>query len=447
MSQAAISGIRSPTVIDAIGRSDAFRGSAAAGWLVIVAFFGGLGGWAWMAPLNGAVVATGVVKVDGNRKSVQHLDGGIVKQLRVKEGDKVKVGEILIDLDDTQARAEVDVLSEQLIVLRATEERLRAEFAGGSALVVPVDLKRRKDNQLVGSIWDNQVRQFESRRTALDGQRNIIKEKVAQLQHQIVGGEAQVKAYKTQFDSVQNEMKTITPLVEQGLISRPRFLQLERAAAGLDGQSADAMANIARARQAIAEQQQQIAQLDNDRMTEVTKDLRDVQAKLLEIIPRLMNARAVLSRMEIRSPYSGRVVGLNMFSVGGVIQRGERIMDVVPEKDALVVETQVAVDDISEVRPEMRAEIHLTAYKQRITPIVHGTVLQISADRFTENRTGTPYYTALLKIDENELAEMPNIQLYPGMPATVMIPTTTRTAFEYLVGPLVLSFKHGFRQR
>jgi HlyD family type I secretion membrane fusion protein len=207
------------------------------------------------------------------------------------------------------------------------------------------------------------------------------------------------------------------------------------------------MANIAKARQAIAEQQQQVAQLDNDRMAEVTKDLRDVQAKLLEVIPRRLNARVVLTRMEIRSPYSGRVVGLNMFSVGGVIQRGEKIMDVVPEKDALVVETQIAVDDISEVRPEMRAEIHLTAYKQRITPIVHGTVLQISADRFTENRTGTPYYTALLKIDETELAEMPNIQLYPGMPATVMIPTTARTAFEYVVGPLLMSFKHGFRQR
>jgi HlyD family type I secretion membrane fusion protein len=224
-------------------------------------------------------------------------------------------------------------------------------------------------------------------------------------------------------------------------------LQLERAAAGLDGQSADATANIARARQAIAEQQQQMAQLDNDRMADVTKDLRDVQAKLLEIIPRLMNARAVLARMVIRSPYAGRVVGLNVFSVGGVIQRGDKILDVVPEKDMLVVEIQVAVDDISELRPEMRAEVHLTAYKQRITPIVHGTVIQISADRLTENRTGAPYYTALLRLNESELAEMPNIQLYPGMPATVMIPTTERTAFEYLVGPLIMSLKHGFRQK
>jgi HlyD family type I secretion membrane fusion protein len=447
MSQAAISTMQRTSVLDATGRKDSFRGSAAAGWLVILAFFGGLGTWSLMAPLNGAVVGNGIVKVDGNRKSVQHLDGGIIKEMRVREGDRVLVGDALIVLDDTQARAECDVLSEQFIVLRATEERLRTEFLGGSELVLPVDLKVNREDEHVKSIWDNQVRQFESRHAALDGQRIIIKEKIAQLQYQILGGEAQVKAFNAQLDSVREEMKSIAPLVEKGLISRPRYLQLERSAVGLEGQAADALANIAKARQAIAEQQQQIAQLVNDRMADVTKDLRDIQAKVLEVIPRLMNARAVLTRMEIRSPYSGRVVGLNVFSVGGVVQRGEKILDVVPEKDGLVVETQVAVDDISEVRPEMRAEVHLTAYKQRITPIVHGTVLQVSADRLTESRTGTPYYTALLKMDETELAEMPNIQLYPGMPATVMIPTSARTAFEYLVGPLMMSFKHAFRQR
>ncbi|WP_280971384.1 HlyD family type I secretion periplasmic adaptor subunit [Bradyrhizobium sp. ISRA430] len=444
MTRAAISATWPAALADPVGPSDSYRGSAVAGWLVILAFFGGLGVWSVTAPLNGAVVANGIVKVDGNRKSVQHLDGGIVKELRVREGDQVEVGETLIVLDDTQARAEFDVLSEQFTVLRATEERLRTEFTGGSSLVVPADVGEETQAR---SIWDNQVRQFESRRVALDGQRNIIREKISQLEHQIVGGEAQVRALNAQLDSVREEMKSIAPLVDKGLIARPRYLQLERAGAGLDGQSADAMANIAKARQAIAEQQQQIVQLDNDRMADVTKELRDVQAKLLEVIPRLANAGAVLTRMEIRSPYAGRVVGLTVFSVGGVIQRGEKILDVVPEKDALVVETQVAVEDISEVRPKMRAEVHLTAYKQRITPIVHGTVLQVSADRLTENRTGTPYYTALLKLDEAELADMPNVQLYPGMPATVMVPTTERTAFEYLVGPLVMSFKHGFRQK
>jgi membrane fusion protein, type I secretion system len=237
------------------------------------------------------------------------------------------------------------------------------------------------------------------------------------------------------------------PLLEKGLVARPRVLQLERTAAGLDGQIADAKASIAKARQAIAEQVQQTAQLDNDRMMEVAKDLRDTQAKLVEVIPKLMHAQSVLNRIEIRSPYSGQVVGLNVFSVGGVINRGDKIMDVVPDRDSLVIEAQVAVEDISDVHPDMRAEVHLTAYKQRTTPIVHGDVLQVSADRLTDSKTNNPYFVALVRIDATELAALPHIRLYPGMPATVMIPTVDRTALDYLVGPLAMSFNHAFRQR
>jgi HlyD family type I secretion membrane fusion protein len=152
-------------------------------------------------------------------------------------------------------------------------------------------------------------------------------------------------------------------------------------------------------------------------------------------------------RMEIRSPYAGRVVALNVFSVGGVIQRGDKILDIVPDQDSLTIEAQVAVEDISDVHPNMRAEVHLTAYKQRIVPIIHGDIVQVSADRLTDPKTNNPYYTAFVRIDLGELADMPNIRLYPGMPATVMIPTIQRTAFDYLVGPLVMSFNHSFRQK
>jgi HlyD family type I secretion membrane fusion protein len=224
-------------------------------------------------------------------------------------------------------------------------------------------------------------------------------------------------------------------------------LQLERTALGLEGLIADANANIAKARQAIAEQQQQSAQLDNDRMADVTKDLRDIQAKMLEVIPKAMNAKAVLGRMEIRSPYAGRVVALNVFSVGGVIQRGDKILDIVPDQDSLTIEAQVAVEDISDIHPNMRAEVHLTAYKQRIVPIIHGDVIQVSADRLTDPKTNNPYYIAFVRVDQAELAGMPNIKLYPGMPATVMIPTIERTALDYLVGPLIMSFNHSFRQK
>jgi HlyD family type I secretion membrane fusion protein len=427
--------------------SDSMWRSTLAGVAIIALFFGGFGYWAATAPLNGAVVANGVVKVEGNRKSVQHLDGGIVKELRVKEGDKVRAGDVLIILDDSQARAEFEVFTQQHLVLRATEERLKAELASAAGLTMPADLEARAAEPNVVGVWLGQVSQFESRRTSLEGQRKVVKEKIAQLEHQIVGTEAQLKAYRAQLVSVRKELESYKPLLEKGLITLGRYSQIERAGQGIEGQAADAAAAIARARQAIAEQAQQMAQLDNERMTEVTRDLRDTQAKLLEVVPKLANARAVLSRIEIRSPYTGRVVGLAVFSVGGVIARGEKILDVVPEQDSLIVEAQVAVEDISDVRPNMRAEVHLTAYKQRITPVINGDVVSISADRLTDPKTSQPYYVALVRIDKDQLAALPHIQLYPGMPATVMLPTEVRTAFDYLVGPLLQSFDRAFRQR
>jgi HlyD family type I secretion membrane fusion protein len=425
--------------------SDSIKRVALTGWLIIAVFFGGIGAWAATAPLNGAVVGNAVVKVEGNRKSIQHLDGGIVKELRIKEGDTVGTGDVLIVLDETQARAEHDVLSQQYMVLRATEARLLAELDHSSELAMPADLKT-PDNYFK-SVWNGQLSQFESRRAAIEGQRSVIREKINQLGSQIVGAKAQVKAFTDQISSVRAEAKDIAPLVERGLIARPRILQLERTAFGLEGQIADANANIAKARQAIAEQEQQIAQLDNDRMADITKDLRDTQAKMLEVIPKAMNAKAVLGRMEIRSPYAGRVVALTVFSVGGVVQRGEKILDIVPDQDALTIEAQIAVEDISDIRPNMRAEVHLTAYKQRIVPIVHGDVIQVSADRLVDPKTNNPYYVAFVRVDAAELAALPNVKLYPGMPATVMIPTIQRTALDYIVGPMVMSFNHSFRQK
>jgi epimerase transport system membrane fusion protein len=429
------------------GPSDSARSAVIGGWIIIGLFFGVFGAWAMTAPLNGAVVAEAIVKVEGNRKSVQHLDGGIVKELRVKEGDKVKAGDVLIVLDDNQARAEYEVLSQQYLILRLTEERLRTEYIRASELALPADLKDRANDPDVQSIWKGQIHQFESRAAALDGQRNVIREKIAQLESQIKGAEAQVQAYHKQYESVQKELASITPLVEKGLIARPRYLQLERSGVALEGQAAETLASIAKAREAIAEQTKQIAQLENDRLADIAKELRDTQAKLLEVIPRRANAQAVLGRVEIRAPYTGRVVGLNVFSVGGVINRGDKILDIVPEEESLTIDAQIAVEDISEVHPGMRADIHLTAYKQRITPVVRGEVIQVSADRLTDSRTGVPYYVALIRVDEKELAIIPTGRLYPGMPATVMIPTIERTAFDYVVGPLVMSFNRAFRQR
>jgi HlyD family type I secretion membrane fusion protein len=427
--------------------SDSSRIPAFAGWLIIALFFGGLGVWSAIAPLDGAIVSNGVIKVDGNRKSVQHLDGGMVKQLRVKEGDKVEVGDVLIVLDDTQSRAELDILTQQYLVLRATEVRLLAELSYATELGMPAELSARITDPYVASVWTGQIKQFETRRSAIDGQRRVIGEKIEQLKAQIEGAQAQTRAFSEQLQSVRDEADSVAPLVEKMLLPRPRLLQLQRTASALEGQMADAQANIAKFRQAIGEQDLQIAQLDKERMAEVTRDLREVHAKLVEVLPKRTNAEAVLSRMEIRAPYSGRIVGLNMFSVGGVIQRGEKILDIVPSDDELTIEVQIPVEDIGEMHPDMRAEVQLTAYKQRIVPTVPGRVVRVSADRLTDPKSNASYFIASVRPDPAELAKLPGVHLYPGMPASVMIPTESRTALDYVLGPLLGSFHHAFRQK
>jgi epimerase transport system membrane fusion protein len=431
------------------------RGAIAAGFGVIAVFFFGIGGWAAYAPLNGAVVAPGVVKVEGNRKTIQHLDGGIVKELLVKEGEWVFPSQRLMVLEDTQARAAVDMLSQQSYVLRAQEARLLAERDGDKAIAFPDELSSQRDDLAIRKILDTETKQFEIRRTGLEGQVSVLKQRIAELREQISGAEAQQTAVKESLAIVAAELKDQQFLLDKGLTQRPRVLELERTAAGMKGQQGDLIGAVAKARQAIGEIELQIVQARNDRMTEVAKDLREAQAKLSDVIPRLQAARDVLDRTVIRSPYTGNVVDLSVFSVGGVIQRGEKIMDIVPSLlpgqpnflNGLVTEANINVDDIHDVRAGMRAELHFTAYKQRLIPIIHGEVIDVSADRLTDKRTGTPYYTALIKFDEQELAASKEVKLFPGMAVTVMIPTTERTALDYLIGPIAASFDQSFRQK
>jgi HlyD family type I secretion membrane fusion protein len=427
--------------------SDSARGPMIAGWIILLVFFGGLGSWAFTAPLNSAVVGEAVVKVEGNRKSVQHLDGGIVRELLVKEGDRVLVGEVLIVLDDTQVRAERDVLAQQSVVLRAIEARLTAELSGSGTVVFPPDLVARIDEPLARAALDAQRSEFDSRRAALAGEEQILEQRLSQLAEQIVGGQGQEQAFREQLRSVQEERRSLDDLFTKGLVTRPRLLQLERTATGLEGQIASTVASIATAGRTMTEYDRQITQIQKARMAEVTGSLTEVQSKLLDLVPHLHNAEAILGRMEIRSPYAGAVVDLNVHSVGAVIGRGERILDIVPIQPSLVVEARIGVEDISDLQPGMGAEVHFTSYKQRLIPVIHGTVSQVSADRLTDERTGHAYYLAEVEVDQVELAANAAIKLYPGMPATVMVTTRERTAIDYLLGPLTESFDRSFRQR
>ena len=418
-----------------------------AGAAIMAAFFLGLGGWAAFAPLNSAAVAPAVVKVEGNRKSVQHLEGGIVKELRVSEGDKVATEQTLILLDDTQARAAVDVYSKQYDELTAQEARLIAERDGAAAVQFPQALIARRAEPDVAAIIAGQTNLFKSRRTTLTGTVDVLRKKISQTQEQIVGLEGQAAAYKRQLQSTHNENNGLRDLFKKGYVPRQRMLELERSEAALEGQIAEVSSNILRARQSIEEVNVQIVQAQSDRLAQVANDLRDVQVKLLEIGPKVSSAKETLRRTEIRSPYAGVVVGLTAFSLGGVISPGEKIMDVVPEKGGLIVEATVAPEDVKDLHVGMRAEVHLTAYKQRTVPIIHGKVLQVSADRLTDTKTGAGYYLAQVKVDEQELAELKDVRLAPGMPALVMIPTGERSALDYLLRPLTDSLRKSFREQ
>ena len=429
------------------GLSDSARGPVIAGWLILAIFFGGFGTWAALAPLNGAVVGSAVVKVEGNRKSVQHLDGGIVTSISVREGDHVRQGDVLMTLDDTDTRAQADILSQQVVLLRAMQARLQSELAGDAAVVFPPELTAIASQASVRAAMDGQIREFENRATALAGQKSVLEQRIAQLRASISGDEARRSAYQSQLDSVIGERLSLTPLIEEGLLTRARTLQLDRTEAGIHGQIDDASAEIERNQQAIGENEQQIAQLAKDRAAQASADLSETRAKLLDALPRLQSAEGALDRATLRAPYSGTVVGLNVFSVGGVVARGERLLDIVPEGTPLTVEAQIGIDDIADVHPGMTAEVHYASYKQRTLPLIHGQVTEISADRLPDERTGLAYYTAGIAVDPKEMAATPEIQLQPGMAATVMVTTEARSALDYLIGPLATSFNQAFRQK
>ena len=331
--------------------------------------------------------------------------------------------------------------------MRAQEARLLAERDSKPSIGFPADLLARREEPEVDKLLSTETRQFQIRRTSLEGQIDVLNQRIHQSDEQIAGLQAQQVAVRKQIEIITAQLHDEYFLLEKGLTHRPRVLELERAAAGLRGQDGDITASIARARQAIGEMQFQIIQAGNDRVTDVAKDLRDTQAKLVDLFPRLQAAQDVLDRTQMRTPYSGVVVDLGVFSVGAVIQRGDKVMDIVPAQNELTVEANVNVDDIHEVHPGMRAEVHFTAYKQRVIPVIHGVVVDVSADRLTDKRTGQPYYTAVVRVDREELAMSKEIELYPGMAATVMIETQARTALDYLLGPVVASFDQSFRQK
>lgn len=417
--------------------SDSPRAAILFGVAIIAVFFGGFGTWAAVAPFDSAVVAPAFVKVESTRKTVQHLEGGIIRQIRVKEGQRVSAGAELIVLDQTQARSNYEIFAKQVDGLRAQEVRLIAELNHQPRVEFPAELVVREADPEIAKILQSELQQFEARRTALEGQTTILRQRIAQTKEQIVGTQAQLTAITRQLQLIGDELKDTRWLYDRGGTTLIRLRQLERTEAALHGQIGELQSNIGKLNEQIGESERQIIQLTHDQQTSVTKDLREVQGRIFEILPRLLAAKDTLDRTTIKSPNDGFVVGLTTFTLGGVIKPGEAVMQVIPEGDTLVLEAQVRVEDIESLRPSLDAIVHLTAFKERLTPIVHGKVTKVAADRLTDQRTGQPYYTIEVTIAHDQLTPERRKNLYPGMPANVSIPFGKRTALDYLVRPLM----------
>jgi HlyD family type I secretion membrane fusion protein len=418
-----------------------------AGVLIIVLFFGGFGAWAGLAPLASSAVAQGSVRVEGNRKTLQHLEGGIIQELLVKEGDVVQRDQILIRLDRTVAQSRFETVRHQFDLLKASEARLLAEQARSDRLIFPQELEDRRDEPRIATLLGGQEQIFATRRQSYKGQNEILQARIDQLRSQIEGQRAQQLSSERQLELIRKEQATVADLVSKGLEREPRLLDLQRRAAALQGARAESQSEIARVQQTVGETELRILALDNEQAEKVAAELKDTQADLARAEEELGATADVLRRRELRAPLAGTVLNLKYFTAGGVIAPGTPIMDIVPNEDRLLIEAQLSPLDIDVVRPGLPAEIRLSAYKQRRMPILDGRLIQISADRLLNERDGAPYYKALIEVDAKELAELDGVELYPGMPADVMIKIGERTFFEYLTSPIHDSFSRAFHEQ
>ena len=419
-----------------------------AGLLVIVLFFGGFGAWAGLAPLASSAVANGAIRVEGNRKTLQHLEGGIIQELLVKEGDIVQRDQILLRLDRTAAQSRFETVRHQYDLLKASEVRLLAEQAGSDRLVFPQDLEDRRHEPRIATLLSGQEQIFATRRQSYEGQNDILKARIDQLRSQAGGLKAQQASSERQLELIRKEQATVVDLVRKGLEREPRLLDLQRRAAAMEGSRAEAQSEIARVQQTVGETELRILSLDDEHAEKVAAELKDVQADLAKAEEELGASADVLRRRDIRAPLAGTVLNLKFFTPGGVIGPGTPILDIVPQSNQMQIEVQLSPLDIDVVRPGLLAEVRLSAYKQRRMPILDGRLIQVSADRLLNERDGTPYYKGVVEVDPIELSELDdNVELYPGMPADVMIKTGERTFFQYLVSPIRDSFARAFHEQ
>ncbi len=416
------------------------------GMAIFLIFVVGFGAWAGFAPLAEASVAPGLIKVEGSRRVIQHLEGGIVREIPVRDGAKVTAGQVLMRLSDMQADAGLETQRAQRWALLAQDARLSAEIGGARMVAFPADLLASELPRAVDAVAGQRAL-FEVRQASLTSQVQVLQARIEQQQATISGARGQLVATRRQLELIRQEEGMRRGLVRQGLARLPDLLALQRALAGFEGTIQDLNGQIERANGAISEARQQIQQVIDQRMQEVSTELREVRGKLAETEERLRAATDSMTRRDIVAPEAGTIVNLRIFTLGAVVKPGDPVMDLVPEQDRLVAEVNVQPYDIDVVYPGLQSEIRLPAFKQRLVPYLHGHVTWVAADVTTNDQTRQQYYRAYILIDREQLARLPDVFLTPGMPVEAHIQIGQRTFFRYMTQPIRDSFNRAFREQ
>lgn len=418
------------------------------GLIVIGVFVGGFSLWAGLAPLESASLASGKIIVAGYHRTIQHLEGGIVKAIYIKDGVAVKKDQVLLQLDDYQAKIALQLRRDEVFELLGIDARLQAEKNNDSQITFSSRLLAESSNAKVQEIMKGQNAIFQANEKAFQANITILEQQISQVTEQIKGIESTNESTLKQLKLINEEETSVAYLEKRKLIERSRLLSLQREAARLNGMIGESQSKIAMLHQHAGEIKLKIVTLKKERNKEILTELRETQQKLSATIEKEKSADDVLTRTTIYAPQSGIVVGLKIHTVGGVIKPGEPIMDIVPNQEKLVIEARVNPNDIDVVHKGLVAKVQLVAFKSRTTPTLLGTVTEVSADTYTDEKTGAPYYLAQIVIDKDELNRLPTIQkLYPGMPVEVMIITEKLTPWQYFIAPISQSFHKAFREQ
>ncbi|MBO1074487.1 HlyD family type I secretion periplasmic adaptor subunit [Roseomonas marmotae] len=416
------------------------------GILAILVFFGGFLLWSALAPLAEAAIAPGQIRSEGSRRTIQHLEGGIVREILARDGDKVKAGQVLMRLDDAQSAASLEMLRGQHWALMAQFARLEAERHGASEITFPQKLLEAGDPRSLEAMTGQRTL-FAARQASLISQIQVLEARIAQHEATASSARAQIGSQQRQLELIKREEQDVRTLVAQGLERMPRLLALQRNVASLEGNMQDLIGQTERAAAAAAEARSQMQQVRDQRLADVSTESREVRSRLNETEEKLGAAQDVVTRREIVAPEDGTILGSRFFNLGAVVKPGEPVMELVPSRDRLVAEVELSPTDIDVVYPGLEAEVRLPAFKQRLVPFLHGHVTYVASDVTVDERTRASHYRVQIVVDEDQLAKLENVALRAGMPVEAQIQTGSRSFLRYMIQPVLDSFHRAFREQ